>query len=189
MASVETPESVLHRFARLLGQAGIPYMLTGSFASGFHGAPRATQDIDIVIAPDGRSLNRFLSSLGEDKYYVSREAARDAYERESLFNVVDYASGWKIDFICRKARPFSHEEFARRAQHRLAEKMVFVASAEDVVLSKLEWAKVSASDRQLEDVAGILRIQGDKLDRSYLARWIEELGLEDQWLATLRLVG
>ena len=51
MASVESPEGVIHRFAALLEVAGMPYMLTGSFASGYHGAPRATQDIDLVISP------------------------------------------------------------------------------------------------------------------------------------------
>ncbi len=189
MASAETPEAVLHRFASLLEAAGVPYMLTGSFASGFHGAPRATQDIDIVIAPDLGSLNRFLSALDDEKVYVSREAARDAFGRETLFNVIDYASGWKIDFICRKSRPYSHEEFARRIQSRLAEHSVFIASAEDVILSKLEWAKISASERQLEDVAGIVRIQAENLDRIYLARWVDELALEKEWLAVQNRLG
>ena len=88
MTSAESPEGVIHRFASLLDTAGVPYMLTGSFASGFHGAPRATQDIDIVISPTLGSLNRFLRLLPEDKYYVSRDAALDAYSRELLFNVL-----------------------------------------------------------------------------------------------------
>jgi hypothetical protein len=79
MASAETPEQVIQRFAAILDEVGIPYMLTGSFASGFHGAPRATQDIDLVIAPNLGSLQRLLASLPSDRYYVSREAALDAY--------------------------------------------------------------------------------------------------------------
>src|SRR5262245_15445479 len=89
-------------------------MLTGSFTSGIHGQPRASHDIDFVIAPTLGSLNKLLALLPEDRFYVSREAALDAYGRESLFNVVDMPSGWKVDFICRKSRPFSVTEFDRR---------------------------------------------------------------------------
>lgn len=189
MASAESPEGVIHRFAALLDSAGIPYMLTGSFASGFYGAPRATQDIDIVISPTLGSLNRFLRLLPDDKYYVSREAALDAYGRESLFNVVDFASGWKIDLICRKARAFSVAEFERRSRHDLAGLEVSVASAEDVLLAKLEWAKLTQSDRQIEDAAGIMRIQDERLDTTYLAKWVEQLGLHDEWLKAKMLAG
>jgi hypothetical protein len=189
MAFAESPEGVIHRFATLLDAAGVPYMLTGSFASGFHGAPRATQDIDIVISPNLGSLNRFLHLLTDDKYYVSRDAALDAYSRESLFNVVDFASGWKIDLICRKARAFSVAEFERRSRHDLAGLDIFVASAEDVVLAKLEWAKLAQSSRQVEDAAGIVRVQGDKLDSSYIEKWVEVLGLRDEWLKAKTLAG
>lgn len=91
MASAESPSSVIVRFAGILDAAGIPYMLTGSFASGIHGQPRASHDIDFVIAPTLGSLNKLLEGLPPDDYYVSREAALDAYGRESLFNVVDMA--------------------------------------------------------------------------------------------------
>ncbi len=181
MASVESPENVLHRFVSLLEAAGIPYMLTGSFASGYHGAPRATQDIDLVISPNLGSLNKLLSLLPEDKYYVSRDAALDAYGRASLFNIVDYSSGWKIDLICRKARPFSVTEFERRTQKELAGVDIFIATAEDVILAKLEWAKLSQSERQLEDAMSIVRIQGNTLDVSYIASWAERLGLTEYW--------
>jgi hypothetical protein len=189
MASAESPESVIHRFASLLGTAGVPYMLTGSFASGFHGAPRATQDIDIVISPTLGSLNRFLRLLPEDKYYVSRDSALDAFSRESLFNVVDFASGWKIDLICRKTRAFSVAEFERRSRQELAGLDIFIASAEDVILAKLEWGKLAQSSRQVEDAAGIVRIQGDRLDTSYIDNWVEQLDLRDDWLKAKELAG
>ncbi|MFC1643018.1 hypothetical protein ACFL5O_10110 [Myxococcota bacterium] len=189
MASAEAPERVIHRFASLLDTAGIPYMLTGSFASGFHGAPRATQDIDIVISPNFASLKRFLNALAEDQYYVSQEAALGAYGRESLFNVIDFASGWKLDLICRKSRPFSVCEFERRAPQQLAGMTVYVTSAEDVVLSKLEWGKLSQSERQLEDAAGIVRIQGGQLDVEYIRDWVERLGLRDGWKKVEAMAG
>jgi hypothetical protein len=189
MASAESPEQVIQRFAAILEKVRIPYMLTGSFASGFHGAPRATQDIDLVIAPNLGSLRRLLDSLPGDRYYVSREAALDAYGRESLFNVVDKATGWKIDLICRKSREFSITEFGRRTREDFLGQPVYVASAEDTIIAKLEWAKLSESNRQLEDAAGIVRVQGDDLDVSYISAWIAKMGLSEQWEQAKTLAG
>jgi hypothetical protein len=189
MASAQTPSSIIARFAALLDAAGVAYMLTGSFASGIHGQPRASHDIDFVIAPTLGSLDKLLTLLPEDQFYVSREAALDAYGRESLFNVVDMTSGWKLDFICRKSRPFSLAEFDRRQLQEIEGAPVFVASAEDALLSKLEWAKLTKSERQLEDAAGILAIQGDDLDTAYVDRWAAALGLQVQWQEARGLAG
>jgi hypothetical protein len=176
---------VLARVVAALDRADVPYMITGSVASASWGAPRATQDIDIVIAPVLGSLQRLLAEFPTEKYYVSREAALDAYGRESLFNVIDFETGWKIDLVMRKARPFSQTEFDRRIKETLFGQEVFVATAEDVLLAKLEWAKLGASERQLEDVAGILRRQ--ELDREYIQKWIPQLGLEQQWTKALAM--
>ena len=183
MASAETPEEVIQRIVALLDDADVPYMLTGSFASAFYGSPRASQDIDVVIAPKLGSLKKFLNLLPEDKYYVDHDAALDAYGRESLFNVVDFDTGWKIDLIIRKSRPFSIAEFDRKTRAEFAGSDVYVATAEDVLIAKLEWAKLSASERQLEDAAGILRMQGPELDMGYVERWVQELDLLWQWAA------
>jgi hypothetical protein len=183
MASAETPEQVIQRITSLLEGAEVPYMLTGSFASGFYGSPRASQDIDIVIAPKLGTLKRFLKLLPEDKYYFDLDAALDAYGAEALFNVVDFETGWKVDLIVRKSRPFSLAEFDRKTRAEFAGAPIFVASAEDVLISKLEWAKLSESERQLEDAAGILRMQGQALDITYVEGWVRELGLETQWEA------
>jgi len=183
MASAETPESVIQRFSRLLEAAGVPYMLTGSFASGFYGFPRATHDIDFVIAPVLGTLSQFLDSLPIDAHYVDRHTALEAYGNESLFNVIDLSSGWKVDFICRKSRPFSVTEFERRTPLSVAGVPVYVASAEDCIVSKLEWAKLSQSERQLEDIAGILRVQRAAVDLDYIEHWVQQLGLAEQWRA------
>ncbi len=181
MASDDGAEGAIRRVLQALATAGVPYMLTGSFASAFHGAPRTTQDVDIVIAPTLGSLQKLVKQFPEEEYYVSREAALQAYGAESLFNVIDLNSGWKIDFIIRKSRPFSLEEFERRRQANVLGTRLYVASAEDVILSKLEWAKMSGSERQINDVAGILRTQADELDLAYVERWIAEFGLESHW--------
>jgi hypothetical protein len=181
MASGDSAEGVLRRVLQALGVADVPYMLTGSLASAFHGAPRTTQDIDIVIAPTLGSLERLLGQFPPECYYVSRDAALAAYGTEGMFNVIDLTSGWKIDLIIRKSRPFSLTEFGRRHAADLLGSTLWVTSAEDVVISKLEWAKMAESERQIADVAGILRTKGDELDLGYIERWTNGLGLQDEW--------
>ena len=115
----------------------------------------------------------------EDGFYVSQEAAAEAVRRRGMFNIVHAASGWKVDIIVKKSRSFSQREFARRLAVRLLDQTVFVASAEDTILTKLEWARTSLSERQLRDVSEILDVQGEALDHEYLASGLAELGLED----------
>jgi hypothetical protein len=183
MATDDSVEAAIHRAIRALEDSGIPYMLTGSFARSFHGAPRTTQDLDRVIDPSSESLERLLEQFPADLYYVNRFAALQAYDDKSLFNVIDLRSGWKIDFICRKTRPFSIREFERRQRAEFQKMSLYIATAEDVVLSKLEWAKMGGSERQIEDVAGILRTQREVLDIAYLEHWVSALGVSTQWVA------
>lgn len=109
--------SISDLFVRIrdaLLKAMVPYMLTGSFAGSRHGVPRATQDVDIVIAPLRSQLLRLLDAFPETEYYVDRETALNAPASYGKFNLIDYTSGWKVDFIFRKNREFSFEEFERR---------------------------------------------------------------------------
>ncbi|HLZ42319.1 MAG TPA: hypothetical protein VKQ11_15230 [Candidatus Sulfotelmatobacter sp.] len=126
-------------------EAGIPYMLTGSFASAHYGSPRSTQDIDFVIAATPAQLRQLIERLDGDHYYADLGAALEAHKRESLFNLVDLTTGWKIDLIFRKSRPFSQEEFRRRQRTSLEGVELYIATAEDVVIAKLEWARLSES--------------------------------------------
>lgn len=163
----------------------IPYMLAGSFASSYHGDPRTTQDIDLVIDPAPDALERFVQGLDLERFYVSAEAAREAFERRGQFKVVMLDSGWKVDLILRKNRPFSRSEFERRQTARIAGAEVPVASAEDTIVAKLEWARSGGSERQIRDVVGILQMSGKGLDRPYIEHWVEELGLGDLWRRAL----
>jgi hypothetical protein len=172
---------VFHRITAALDQAGIRYMLTGSFASAYYGVPRSSQDIDLIIEATPAQLQTFLQLLPSGEYYADLEMALEARKRQSLFNVIDLLTGWKIDLIFRKSRPFSQEEFGRRQQVVVQGFAIFAASAEDVVIAKLEWAKQAQSHRHIEDVAGILRMRWDSLDHAYLEKWIVELGLPAEW--------
>jgi hypothetical protein len=180
--SEDAAADFLARLTAMLAGAGIPHMVVGSFASSFHGIPRSSQDLDLVIDPEPESLRRFLADLSSADYYADADAAFDAFARRSQFNVIDMATAWKADLIVRKARPFSIEEMRRRTEGDLLGARTFVASAEDTLISKLEWAKIGGgSELQLRDAAGILQLRGADLDVAYVERWVQELGLEDLW--------
>ena len=169
---------LLRNVVEALDDAGVPYMLVGSFASTSHGAPRATQDIDVVIDPTPESLDRFLDAFDTERVYVS-SSAHAALASRDQFNLIDTASGWKVDLIVRKDRPFSVSEFARRQPTRMLGIDVWVATAEDTILAKLEWAALGQSDRQVADAATVLTVGADALDHDYLTHWAAELGVSD----------
>jgi hypothetical protein len=176
-----TVSDVLERITTALAQSDVAYMLTGSFASTYYGTPRSTQDIDVIIEATPAQLSAFVNSLPVDQYYVDLDAALQSLKAESMFNVVDRSTSWKIDFIIRKSRPFSREEFRRRIRAHLQGVSLFVASKEDIVIAKLEWSMLAQSQRQIDDVAAILRVQRETLDRTYVEKWATELHLEKEW--------
>ena len=177
----------LRRLIELLDIAAIPYMLAGSLASSFHGRPRATNDVDMVIAPTESQLRRFLKSLGSG-YYVNEEAALTALCQGAAFNIIDIKTQWKADLRVRHGRSFSLMEFSRRQKSSVLGMDVWVVSPEDAILSKLEWAKDSASEQQLQDVLGVLQIQYRHLDEEYLLEWAENLGVRDRLVGLLQKV-
>lgn len=181
--------TVFEKVRAALEAAGIPYFVTGSFASSAHGIPRSTNDIDIVIAPSPQQLESLLKQFPETDFATDRDDAFDALSRKSLFNIVDYATMWKIDFIIRQPTPFDASRFARRGIVDIAGVMLYTASAEDILLAKLWWAKLGESELQIKDAAGIIQVQGDSLDLGYVNRWVATLELDDQWVAARRLAG
>jgi hypothetical protein len=180
-----TQEEFLVRIAQALEAARIPFMVTGSHSSSHHGQPRTTNDVDLVIDPTPEQLTRFLDLLG-DRYYVSRESAQEALGRRSMFNVVDFEEGWKADLIVRKDRPFSIEEFRRRLPRTLLGQSLPIASAEDVILTKLEWDAITASERQVQDALNVAVVQWPTLDQTYLRQWAPTLGVAEKLEALLQ---
>ena len=178
-----TPEEEsLAKVIGLLESLGIPYMVAGSLASSHHGRPRTTHDADLVIEPTSSALEALVAALTDAGFYVDAERSRDAFLRRRFFNAIDETSGYKIDLILRKERRFSVEEFRRRARGELFPGFtVSVATAEDTILSKLEWSALAGgSEKQLEDVAGVLTVRKD-LDLGYIEHWARELGVLDSW--------
>jgi hypothetical protein len=157
-------------------------MLTGSVASSAHGTPRSTRDLDIVIAPTRAQLLALMQKFPSDQYYADEEQALQALANLSQFNVIDFDTGWKADFIIAQDSAYGRTALARRLLINVAGTAVYVASPEDVIVSKLQWAKLGGgSERQLQDAAGILITQAGKLDFSYIERWVGELHLREQW--------
>jgi hypothetical protein len=128
-----------------------------------------------------------LDQLPPNDFYSELNQALEACRSNSMFNVIDKfnvidnVTGLKIDFIFLKSRKFSHEEFGRRKKAIVWEAPLYIASAEDIVVSKLEWAKLGKSSRQIEDAAGILKVRGEELDLPYIEKWVHELDLASQW--------
>ncbi len=170
------------RLTQALDELGLSYMFVGSIASSVHGSPRSTQDVDIVVTLSIQDALALVARFPDDRYYVSVEAAREAVLRRSSFNIIDFESGWKADLLVTRPRDFSRTEMTRRQQADLLGVRTWVASPEDTILAKLEWAKLAGgSARQRDDVIGIVTTQGSALDLAYLSRWAAELGLEREW--------
>lgn len=173
-----TQEEVVARVLDALVQAGLAHMVSGSFASNLHGVPRMTQDADVVVDADVAGIIRLVRLLEQD-FYVSEDAARDAARSRRMFNAIHLETGFKVDLILTKNRAFSSEELRRRESGALAGRPVDFATAEDTILTKLEWARMGDSDRQYGDAKGIIQVQGARLDWSYLETWADELGVRD----------
>lgn len=173
---------ILTRVVSALDEVGIAHMVSGSVASTRHGEARATQDIDIVIDPTESQIGPLVDLLtrrapGDTDLYV--DDAHAAWEHRSQFNVLDPTTGWKVDLIVRKDRPYSRVELERRQPATIEGVALYVVSPEDSILSKLEWSRAGVSERQLRDVVSVLEVQGQDLDWRYLEHWAGELGLTD----------
>ena len=119
-------------------------------------------------------------------YYLDADVAREEFRRRGQFNVIEGATAWKVDVIFRKARAFSVAEMSRRLPAVVLGVPVFVATAEDTVLAKLEWAKLGESERQRRDVHALLEAKGQSLDLAYIEQWLDELGVRASWDALRR---
>lgn len=175
-----TERELLVDCLRRLNRENLNYFLTGSMASNFWGIPRTTHDLDFVIQLPPSSLSKFVEAFRDD-FILDEAAVRAAYKPPYQFNAIDARSPLKVDFWLLRPIPFEREMFARRQMKTLFGEPAWIGTAEDVLLHKLFWNKITPSTRQLGDAAGIAAIQKGTLDLSYLRHWANEIGV----LATL----
>ena len=160
-----------------LARAGVEYMLTGSLAMAFYAEPRFTNDIDLVVALGGDQAAHFIAAFREG-YYLPEEAIPDEIRKRGMFNVIHEASGIKLDCIMLKDDELERLKFSRRVSLPVSDFAVAVISREDLILSKLSWARESKSPMQQRDIR---RLAEGPLDLPYLESGIARLSLQPLW--------
>ncbi len=166
---------VLRIVSERLTHAQIPHMLTGSFAMAAYVTPRMTRDIDIVIDAEVDDAQKLYELFAQD-FYVDKITAEDEIRRRGMFNIIHLESLVKVDLIVSKDNPYGAVKFDRRRLGVAHGVTVPVVSIEDLIISKLEWAKESKSELQLRDIRALL--SEGSVDTSYVMRWVEELNLQ-----------
>ena len=175
------PIQITQRIAQEFERIGIRYLIGGSLASSLHGIPRATNDVDMVAEITHEHIPLLVKALESD-FYIDTEIIREAIQRRSSFNVISLATMFKVDIFVLKPDIASQQEMARREQYNVSEtseQTLFLASAEDVIVHKLYWYQLNGeiSERQWNDVLGILQVQDEKLDYAYLEQAAQQRGV------------
>ena len=168
---------ILKTIADHLESRNIPYMVTGSMAMNFYAVPRMTRDIDVVVELKSEDVDS-LADLFEKDFYFDKQMAQDEIKKSGMFNIIHNKAIVKVDFIIRKESEYRKLEFNRRRKVSLENVHFWIVSPEDLILSKLFWAKDSLSEMQLGDIKNISRTV-PKLDQKYIENWVPNLGLAD----------
>jgi hypothetical protein len=174
---MESELDIVRDVSARLESVGIEYMLTGSMAMNYYAQPRMTRDIDVVLALAERDGERIVQLFSPD-YYLSAQAVVSSIVHRSMFNLIHNESVIKVDCIVRKESPYRRREFERRKRIEIEDFHTWIVSKEDLILSKLFWAKDSRSALQLGDVKN-LNLTG--CDRAYVDHWADILGVTDLW--------
>jgi len=181
---------LLRQAISFLESQEIPYLLAGSLASGVYGEPRLTFDIDIVVDLKLNQIDALFAEFPPPEFYVSRAAAVEAIQTGRQFNVLHPGSGNKIDFMISRRDPWSRSQLLRRRREILVPGCEgYTAAPEDIIISKLLYFHEGRSEKHIRDIAGIMDLSADRIDREYLQRWIEELGISDEWQIVAERLG
>jgi len=180
------PSELLRRFVAVLDRLEIRYLVAGSMATTIYGEPRFTNDIDVVVDLRPEQVDAFCLSFPATDFYCYREAVVDAIRQRSQFNIIHFESGIKIDVFIPDESEFSRTQLGRGVQARLGSGFeVRFSAPEDVILKKLEYFKAGGSEKHIRDIAGVLKVQAERIDREYITDWATRLGLGDTWREVL----
>jgi hypothetical protein len=177
------PIHVISLVTEPLEKFEIIYLIGGSLASSIHGVIRATMDVDILADLKKEDFSSILPML-EEGFFLDEVMIQTSIAQKSSFNLIHKETSFKVDIFISKGTPFEQSQFQRRQYLPLSdtrEKKAYFASAEDIILAKLDWYRLGGevSTRQWQDVVGILKVQRDKLDREYLEKWALTLEISD----------
>ncbi|MDX1630856.1 MAG: hypothetical protein R3234_03290 [Thermoanaerobaculia bacterium] len=180
------PSELLRRLVEVLESLDLPYFVTGSTATIFYGEPRFTADIDVVVRLTEEAVPDFAEAFEGSDFYLDVGSIHDALSRETQFNVIHPASGLKVDVMIPEESPFDQMRFERARRVRPdPEFEAMFATPEDVILMKMVYFREGGSEKHLRDIAGVVKISGDALDRSYLAEWARRLEVTEIWHSIL----
>ncbi|MCD4783135.1 MAG: hypothetical protein K8T10_04800 [Candidatus Eremiobacteraeota bacterium] len=175
-------QELLKKVIQVLAQVGIQYMITGSTVSSLQGEPRATHDIDIVIAIQKSQAMKLVEAFPVSDFYLDEDSILDAINRQKMFNLIDINSGDKVDFWMLTDAPFDRSRFSRKVSEEFMGIYMQFSSPEDTILAKLRWAKLSGgSKKQFIDALRVYEVQYGKLDIDYLGDWAKKLKVESLW--------
>ena len=169
--------SVLKLVTARLDAAGLSYMVTGSVALSLYAEPRMTRDVDLVVEVGPSDTARMVDVFGAE-FHVDADRIRDAITARSMFNAIHTAAVVKLDIIVRRAGAYRETEFRRRRRAEIDGAPMWVVAPEDLLLSKLDWARDSRSEVQLRDVQRLINAQ-PSLDWTYIEEWAARLGLRE----------
>lgn len=157
-------------------------MITGSVASSLQGEPRATHDLDVVVAVQAEDAPALLEGFSRPRYYLDEQAILEAIQTGGMFNAISLEDGDKIDFWMLTNDPFDASRFARRVHADVFGIMLKVSSPEDTILAKLRWSQMSGgSEKSFVDALRVFEVQAKVLDRRYLDDWSNRLGVLELW--------
>jgi hypothetical protein len=166
-----------------LNRLGLRYYVGGSVASSFHGAARSTMDVDIICEFSAEMVSAFVSGFGED-FYISESAIREPIQRKSCFNLIHLPTSFKVDVFVSRGRPFDTSSMERATTESLGGSPpleVRISTAEDSIISKLEWYRKTneTSERQWDDVTRLIQLLGSHADFARLTEMAESVGVGD----------
>lgn len=177
------PVQITQRIVQEFEDLKIQYYVGGSLASSLHGIPRATQDVDIIADIAFQHIPMLVNAL-KAEFYIDGDMIKEAIQRRKSFNLIHYETMFKVDIFIPKLDMVAQEEMERRQQYKISDSpqyLLYLASAEDIILNKLQWFQMGGgvSERQWNDVLGVIQVQHKRLDRSYLERAAQQRGVTD----------
>ncbi len=163
---------LLKKVCEVLETQNINYMLSGSLALNIYSLPRMTRDIDLVVRMKKEDVEAFVKAFEQD-FYCYQPSIEEEISKKGMFNLIEFQTSIKIDFIVCKETLYRKTEFERRRKTNTLGFEAWVVSIEDLIISKLIWIQTLQSTKQIEDIQSLL--ENPTIDTNYLQFWINDL--------------